>query len=417
MCIGYACLAIGVPGSEMKSCTSKNLSDERLYSLIGHNIEALGRLIDYNIQSGIRLFRISSDLIPFGSSLAEKYPWQDRFAYKLSEIGFKIRSSGMRVSMHPGQYTVLNSPDISVTERACKDLDYHAKILDSLNLGPEHKIILHLGGVYGDKIKSTERFISRYKELSDSVRRRLVLENDDRLFNISDVLRTAASVGIPAVYDTLHSSVNPADETRSDIEWIIRCSETWTSADGPQKIHYSQQAPDKRPGAHSKSVAIDTFLEFYEPLKGMDIDIMLEVKDKNLSALKCLNCTSDRGITRLETDWANYKYLILERSPENYQAIRELLRNKSDYPALSMYRIIEKSLLTPITAGSAANAAEHVWGYFKDKASDSEKRRIRNSIEKIPLDVSATVLVKKQLLSIARKYEENYLLNGYYFYI
>ena len=100
MRIGYACLAIAVPGSEMKSCTLKNASPERLLLLIEHNLNSLQTLIDYNICNNVRLFRISSDLIPFGSSLSAELPWREIFSEKLLAIGQKILRSEMRVSMH-----------------------------------------------------------------------------------------------------------------------------------------------------------------------------------------------------------------------------------------------------------------------------------------------------------------------------
>jgi UV DNA damage endonuclease len=172
------------------------------FSLIGSNLDALERLITYNARNGIRMFRISSDLIPFGLSLAEELPWQNHYSKKLESIGGEIRRSGMRASMHPGQYTVLDSTDESVADRASRDLDYHAKVLDGLGLGPEHKMILHLGGVYGDKERAKEHFMFRYKLLYAEVKKRLVLENDDELFNIEDVTETASATGMPAAYYT-----------------------------------------------------------------------------------------------------------------------------------------------------------------------------------------------------------------------
>jgi UV DNA damage endonuclease len=415
--IGYACLAIAVPGSEMKNCTLKNATEERLLSLIEHNLNSLNSLIDYNIRNGIQLFRISSDLIPFGSSLASELPWHNIYAKLLAEIGLKIVGAGLRVSMHPGQYTVLNSPDKSVALRAVQDLDYHEKVLTSLGLGPEHKIILHLGGVYGDKNSATSRFISRYKELTHAVQSRLALENDDKLFNIRDVLDTAIAAGMPVVYDVLHNSVNPADNVSTDIDWITRCSITWKKSDGPQKIHYSHQSPAKRPGAHSESIQIDTFLEFYQKLSGLDVDVMLEVKDKNLSALKCLNCVSNRSINMLEVEWARYKYLILERSPSIYLSIRKLLQDKKAYPALEMYHMIEASADIPIDVGNSVNAAQHVWGYFKEKASESERTRFQRILKKFTSGETGVQPVKNMLLMLARKYQEDILLNGYYFYM
>lgn len=417
MKIGYACLALAVPGSEMKSCTLKNAAEDRLLSLTEHNLDALETLIDYNIRNGILLFRISSDLIPFGSALAKDLPWDRIFAPKLQAIGQKIRDAGMRVSMHPGQYTVLNSPDESVARRAVEDLLYHDKVLSSLGLGREHKIVLHLGGAYGDKETAKARFISRYRSLSPSVQSRLVLENDDRIFHIGDILETAEAEGIPVVFDTLHNSANPADASVSDADWIRRCSPTWQDEDGPQKIHYSQQHPDRKPGAHSESIGIDAFLAFFREAAGLDPDIMLEVKDKNLSALKCMNTVSNRGMTALESEWGRYKYSVLEHSPVLYQDIRTLLKDKDKYPALEMYHRIEAALASPLLSGTAVNAAQHVWGYFKTKASESEQRQFMNALEKFTAGDSDLKAVKHLLNRLAIKYNENYLLNAYYFSI
>ena len=232
-------------------------------------------------------------------------------AEKLLDIGNRITSAGMRVSMHPGQYTVLNSPIEAVVERAVQDLNYHAEVLDCLGLGPEHKLVLHVGGVYGDKIR---RKVDSYPTIG-RCNPRSKQTGDGALFDIMDVLEIAASVDSPVVYDNLHNATNPADRDRADFDWIRLCSDTWRRRDGLQKIHYSQQHSEKKPGAHSASIHIDTFLEFYRQLLGMDIDIMLEVKDKNISALKCINCVSSRGNGELVAEWARYEYLVLERSP------------------------------------------------------------------------------------------------------
>lgn len=416
MSIGYACLAVAVPGSEFKNCILKNATKDNLLSLIGHNLDALEKLIDYNVQNGISLFRISSDLIPFGSSIAADLKWQIKYVEKLSTIGNKIRNAHMRVSMHPGQYTVLNSPDISVAERAMKDLDYHTNVLDCMGLGSEHKIILHLGGAYGDKMQAKNRFIQRYEELKSNVRKRLVLENDDTSFNILDVLETSSVAGIPVVYDNLHNSVNPADISMSDIDWIQKCEPTWNKGDGLQKVHYSQQNTFKKPGAHSETIRIDKFLEYYIQLEGMNIDIMLEVKDKNISALKCINCVSSKGISMLEIEWARYKYFVLERSPEIYNKIRQILRDKSSYQALEMYRMIEAAYDMPVVIGNAVNAAQHIWGYFKENASETEKKRFERTLSKFSAGEAELKSVKNNLLLLSKKYNEDYLINGYYLY-
>lgn len=414
MSIGYACLAVAVQNSEMKSCTLKNASPERLLSLVEHNLTSLQNLIDYNAENGIELFRISSDIIPFGSHMAVDLPWQEVFSKNLELLGKKIAAAKIRVSMHPGQYTVLNSTDNKTVERSIQDLDYHTKFLDSLGLGSEHKLILHLGGAYGNKNQAKERFISHFGYLDEAIKRRLVIENDDSLFNISDILETSEKINIPAVFDNLHNLISPVDENISEFELITLCAKTWKPSDGKQKIHYSQQGSGRKPGAHSESVNIDTFLKFSQQLENPNIDIMLEVKDKNMSALKCLNCISDRGMKALEAEWARYKYAVLERSPRLYLEIRELLKDKSVYSAVGMYRMIEEALSMPLKTANAANAAQHVWGYFKDIATESEKTRFLRLMTKI--NEGGFIQIKNNLFSLAKKYEQVYLLNGYYFY-
>ena len=411
--IGYACLALGVPESQMKSTTLKNATDEHLCSIIEHNLNALETLIDYNILQDIKLFRISSDLIPFGSSRAMSLPWDDLYRTQLQRIGRKIREAGMRVSMHPGQYTVLNSPNPDVVTRAVHDLAYHARVLEALETNGEHKIILHLGGVYGDKEAAKDRFIVRFGDLPREIQKRIAIENDDRLFSIRDVLDVSDCTGIPVVFDNLHNAINPSDVSVADVEWINLASASWQKDDGRQKIHYSQQDSSKRPGAHSPTIAIKPFLAFYKDLP--DVDIMLEVKDKNLSALKCINCVSNQGIASLEAEWARYKYSVLEHDLAAYQALRKLLKDKTAYPAVEMYQLIEAALAKEVSIGSTVNAAQHVWGYFKNEATPAEKRRWSVVLSNYSEGTGSLKSVKNTLQKLATTYDESYLTYSYYF--
>lgn len=417
MSIGYACLALALPGSQLKSCRLKNANKEHLYSLIENNLSALETMVDYNIQNGIKLYRISSDLIPFGSSVALDLSWQEDFAEHFGRIGEKIQRNKMRVSLHPGQYTVLNSPDQDIAGRAVLDLDYHACILDALGLDSSHKIVLHIGGVYGDKHSAKKRFLRRYDKLNDQVKERLIIENDGSLYHIKDVLEISASAAIPVVYDNLHNQTNPGDHCFGDAHWISEAEKSWGPKDGRQKIHYSQQDPDKSIGAHSETIRLQSFLDFYKKLPDPTIDIMLEVKDKNVSALKCINATSKRSIRVLEEEWARYKYGILEKSPRAYQEIRNLLKDKTAYPALAFYQIIEQAYDLTLVKGHAANAAAHVWGYFREQSTEAEKRRFLKNSREFMEDETKLPVLKRQLLSLAGKYEKDYLLRSYYFYI
>ncbi|WP_236005800.1 UV DNA damage repair endonuclease UvsE [Desemzia sp. RIT 804] len=329
MSIGYACLVVGVPETNLRKAIKKNATEKKLNEITLHNLLALEKMIDYNIENDIKLYRISSDLIPFGSSPVNSLPWWDAFREDFERIGRKIIESDMRVSFHPGQYTVLNSPNEETVARAIDDLKYHTKVLECLGVNNEHKIVLHIGGVYEDKKAASLRFIENFQRLDEAVKRRLIIENDDRLYTIQDVLWIAERIGIPVVYDNLHHAVNPDSDMRNDREWILEANKTWKAGDGKQKIHYSQQALDKRTGAHTATIYLDPFLEFYNQLYDPSIDIMLEVKDKNISAVKCINATRlDHSIKYLEKEWMRYKYLVLEYSPERYQQIRTLLKDK-----------------------------------------------------------------------------------------
>ena len=347
MNIGYACLTVGVFGVKQRTCIIKNATPDILMSLIQSNLAALDKIIDYNIKNNIRLFRISSGIIPFGSHQINTLNWWEIFGNQLKEIGNKALCGGIRLSMHPGQYTVLNSPNNAVVERAVDDLKYHAMFLDALGLGTEHKIILHIGGVYDDKAAAARRFIFQYRRLNNNIKNRLVIENDDRHYNISDVLSIGLSEDIPVVFDILHHKVN-TDNMRSLEEWILSCKNTWKTEDGAQKIHYSQQEKDKRQGSHSATLNAYDFSQFYNNLPVKDADIMLEVKDKNLSAIKYINAISTPKIQRLEEEWARYKYKVLEHSPKAYNLIRQLLKEKSSYPFAEFYKLIDEALNTPI---------------------------------------------------------------------
>lgn len=92
----------------------------------------------------------------------------------------------------------------------------------------------------------------------------------------------------PVVFDNLHHEINPYEKHMNELLIINECRGTWKEGDGIQKIHYSQQDPNKQPGSHSESIQIDEFISFCQSLERDDIDIMLEVKDKNISAVNCI---------------------------------------------------------------------------------------------------------------------------------
>jgi UV DNA damage endonuclease len=293
MRIGYACLIVGRDDIKYKTCKFSNASKDKLKSIIAYNLESLSKALEYNRNKNIELFRISSNIIPFGSNKSICIDWQNIFKKELNIIGKKIRNYKIRVSMHPGQYTVLNSPNKDVVNRAIDDLKYHTDFLNSLGLDESSKIILHIGGVYGNKNEAIKRFINNYELLDSNIKNRLVIENDDKSYNINDVLNISNILDIPVVYDNLHNFINCYDKDKDDLYWIKLCSKTWKTKDGNQKIHYSEQDFDKQKGSHSSTIDIERFTKFYKKIRYLNIDIMLEVKDKDISAIKCIDAINN----------------------------------------------------------------------------------------------------------------------------
>ena len=417
MKIGYACLTMGLPEYGFKSCTLKNTDNHSLTQIINHNLTILSKILDYNEKNLITMFRITSDLIPFASSPANKLIWWELFNDRFTEIGKQIMRANMRVSMHPGQYTVLNAIDEKIVERAIKDLEYHTKVLDCMGLGSEHKIILHIGGVYGDKASAIQRFIENYQKLDIAIKKRLIIENDDKSYTIEEVLQISLQLGIPVVFDNLHNEVNPSQISKTEQEWITECQKTWKENDGIQKIHYSQQNPFKQKGSHTETIYIGKFMEFYQALPDKNINIMLEVKDKNLSAVKCINTTLQSDIKLLEEEWARYKYFVLEKSPNIYGQIRQLLKDKKKYPAIAFYQLIEASIICEENSGYAVNAVQHIWGYFSKVADTKEKEQFTKNLNAYMKGTLSLKILKRTLLKLAIKYKNDYLINSYYFYL
>lgn len=418
MRFGYACKTVGVQDGHLSSCTLKTATTENIRKITNKNLDALEAMLDYNIKNKIQLYRISSDIVPFATHEINKLNWKSEFKGRFEEIGRKITQNSIKVSVHPGQYSVLNSPNERVVQNTIKDLIYHCEMLELLNQSNKSKIVLHIGGVYKDKTQAINRFIANFEKLPSNVKGRLIIENDDKNFNISEVLDISKQISIPVVFDNLHNELNPADDKKDEAVWIHLAGKTWLDEGGVQKIHYSQQKEGGLKGAHSETIHIDSFLKFYEKIKDKNLDIMFEVKDKNLSAIKCSNVALNNSIGKdLEEEWARYKYFVLSKSAIIYNEIRELLKNKNSTVAKEFYTKIEAAQKIIEDPKGEINAAEHIWGYLNKRASDKEKNRFNKLIEEYRNGSGKADIIKKHLLKLATIQNEKYLINSLYFYI
>lgn len=284
--IGYPCINLSLNCRSTKTFRLRSYSEERFKTTVTSNLACLEETVKWNIENGVKFFRISSDLIPFASHPICTFPWQKFFRPYFRRLGYYIREHRIRVSMHPDQFVLLNALDKRIVRNSIRELVYHAQVLDLMQLPPDAKIQIHIGGVYGNKEQSIQRFAQQFQKLPANVRRRLVVENDDRLYTVSDCLKLHRIIKIPVVFDSFHHEVNP-DGT--DIKTaLLRCMRTWRRRDGVPIVDYSSQEPKARLGSHTHHINQNHFRSFIEQLPEHDFDLMLEIKDKEKSALVAL---------------------------------------------------------------------------------------------------------------------------------
>ncbi|NIN01172.1 MAG: UV DNA damage repair endonuclease UvsE [candidate division Zixibacteria bacterium] len=293
MKIGYPCInrSIGCRGD--KTFRLKSYSEERLVKTVEENLFCLSEMLKFNLKHNILFFRITSDLVPFASHPICKFNWQEHFKKGFIRIGNFVKVHGIRISMHPDQFTLINSVDRNILKASLRELRYHCQVLDLMSLDASAKIQIHVGGVYGDKDKSIKRFLRRFTRLDKCVTKRLVIENDDRNYSLSDCLLIHQEIGVPVIFDLFHHQLNSSGETvKHSVEKSTR---TWRRSDGFPMVDYSCQEAGERKGRHAESINPRHFKKFLEETKPFDYDVMLEIKDKEKSALRAVNAAWGDG--------------------------------------------------------------------------------------------------------------------------
>ena len=289
--IGYACLNTELRARKpsvfcsrtARLATLKDLGKEHAMKLGRENVLDLKQILLWNEAHGIRFMRMSSDMFPFAS--------HDEFGYsvlyckeELESVGELAKKMNHRLTMHPGQTNNLGSPHAKVLEATRRDLAYHAEIMDTMKLGKDSVMIIHMGGTYGDKAATIARFEQEFVNLPQNVRDRLVIENDEICYNTEELLPTCEKLSIPLVFDWHHHSINPGTVPLDEL--LERVKKTWQCRNIRQKMHYSESRPGAKTiterRAHSDYVQRIPFV-------GKDIDLMIEAKMKEKSALYIMN--------------------------------------------------------------------------------------------------------------------------------
>ena len=262
-----------------------------LYSQIYLNLRDLKTIIQWNYDNGIRVFRMSSGLMPHWSNSRIKTENMSRFRPILREIAELAMLYGQRLTFHPGQYNVIGTMNDTALQNTILDLDYHAEILDMMELPPDSVMVIHGGGVYGDKETTISRWVKQFDLLSERIKRRIVLENDERSFNVVDCLRISEIVNIPVVFDTHHHEcyikINPDFKMPTIDTLLPLILNTWHKRSIKPKFHVSEQSCCGRIGAHSDYINnLPNYLLDIPTKYGVEIDIMIEAKAKESAIFK-----------------------------------------------------------------------------------------------------------------------------------
>jgi len=158
MRIGYPCINRSIPCSSNKSFKLKSYSEKRLKETVKNNLDCLLRILEYNLEHDLLFFRVTSDLVPFASHPVNTFDWQDYFRNDFELIGSFVLKNRIRISMHPDQFTLINSIREEIFERSRMELKYHTEVLDLMNLDSSAKVQIHVGGAYNEKQQSMDRF-------------------------------------------------------------------------------------------------------------------------------------------------------------------------------------------------------------------------------------------------------------------
>ena len=295
MNLGYACINTALSANNImtnrtmrrKTFEAKGLDYVSDLALL--NVKDLKTIVKWNNEMGIKLFRLSSQI----------FPWQDEYEFSslkdfkeicklMLEIGDIATKAGQRLTMHPGPYNCLASPNQKVVEKTVRELDCHSEQMNMLGFKPSpyNKINIHVGGAYGDKIATLARFNANFNLLRADTKKRLVIENDDspNEYSVKDLFDGIyQSIGIPITFDYFHHKFNTGGLTEE--EALIVASATWPEG-VTQCCHYSESRRKEqldesiRPQAHSDLI--------YEKIQtyGLEPDIVIEAKLKEQAIFK-----------------------------------------------------------------------------------------------------------------------------------
>ena len=282
--LGYACISetLGITTSKTYpySMFEKEQNLQKLDQIIQKNLANLKEILLYNSKNNIHFYRMSSGLIPLATKQEVSMDYQKKYEKQYQELATIIEKQKMRVDFHPNEYCVLSSAKEEVRLQSIEILKYHSTLLKQLKIEHPH-LILHIGSSEFGKEQAMQRFIHTFRMLPKEIQKMIVIENDDKIYNIKDCLELSKKLHIPVVLDYHHHLCNGTEEPIE--EFLDEIIKSWKGE--IPKMHFSspKSKQKKEYRAHHDYIDVDCFLAFLNLLKPFrqDIDIMIEAKKKD----------------------------------------------------------------------------------------------------------------------------------------
>lgn len=256
---------------------------KKLKEVTYSNIEALEKILRYNIDNSIHFYRMTSNFIPLATHPDVMWDYLKYFKKDLEYIGKLIKDNNLRVDTHPDQFNVINSDRESVVENTLRTLNMQVDLFEAMNY-EQGKLVIHIGGAKGGKDIALDRFINNLKNFPKRITDRLILENDDKTFNAKEVLQICEKTNLPMVFDIHHHNCNNCEE---DIKSLLpQIFKTWEDEELVPKIHFSSPREFEKDRKHADYIDANRFLEFIYKAKesvNKDFDIMIEAKKKDIT--------------------------------------------------------------------------------------------------------------------------------------
>ncbi|EOC99277.1 UV DNA damage repair endonuclease UvsE [Caldisalinibacter kiritimatiensis] len=289
--IGYACINTSLKPKKFSDCRLNSVYKYGINYLrdkIINNLKLTKEILNWNINNGIFMYRVTSKLLPLVThpDLLNDFKWrwtEDEDILKLMEdVKDIVKKNNIRLSMHPDQFTVINSLNEKVVENSIINLQYHYEVLSRLG-GTD--MIIHTGGVYGNKSAAMERFIKTYNSLDNNIKKYLRLENDDKSYTLADVLYINSKTSVPVVLDIHHHVCNNNKEMDIKKE-INKVVDSWTETELIPKLHISSGKEGKYDKRHHDYIKEEDMMSLLDLMENIDFDLMVEAKMKEKAVLK-----------------------------------------------------------------------------------------------------------------------------------